>query len=144
MNANAEKCFRALILDGGGPILGSDMDLLRILAKDPDQAVMVNNDEQVRMLLDQLGIAEVFSDEHGTPGSPTVQVCGFDGIRSHFVIVFLFSGLAQKSENGYLMTCAPRSGFAPELSTADFVSDAAREQSLKGLRVLLREPPNRN
>ena len=119
------------------------MDVFDILKKDPDQAVQVNDDRQAKVFLSRLGIAQAF-DESGLPGTPTVQVCGFDGIKTHFVLAFLFSGLPEEKENGYTICCAPRSGFDPVLSTADFVAGASREQSLKGLRVVVRTPPSHN
>jgi hypothetical protein len=120
------------------------MDILEILQKDPDQAVQLMDDRKAKAFLSKLGIAQAFVDDSNLSDKPTVQVCGFDGIRTHFVIAFLFSGLTQTKGNGYLITCTPRSGFAPGLSTADFVAGVSREQSLKGLRVIVRTPPSHN
>jgi hypothetical protein len=120
------------------------MDIFDILKKDPDQAVQVCDDKQVKLILGQLGIANAFSDEHELADVPTVQIYGFDGHKTHFVLAFVFSGLPQRWDNGYLLTFAPRSGFATGLSTADFVSGASREQSSKGLRVLICDPNNSN
>ena len=120
------------------------MNIFDILKKDPDQAVQIASDKQAKEFLCELGVDEAFSDESSISKAPTVQVCGFDGSKTHFIIAFLFSGLPLKKDNGYLISCAPRSGFAPELSAADIVSGASREQSLKGLRVIVRTLPSNN
>lgn len=117
------------------------MNILDILAKDPDQAVEVANDKDAKMLLCQIGIAGAFSDERTLSDRPTVQICGFDGHRTHFIIALLFSGLPFKKDNGYLITCAPRSAFDPKDSTEDIVKGASQEQSLKGLHVIRRTLP---
>jgi hypothetical protein len=120
------------------------MDILHILKKDPDQAVEIQDDKQASTFLRQIGIAGAFTDGHTLADVPTVQICGFDGIGSHFILAFLFSGCTPTKENGYLVTCAPRSGFEPGLSTADFVASSSREPKLKGLRIIVRTPPNLN
>jgi len=120
------------------------MDILHILKKDPDRAVEIHDDKQASTFLRQIGIAGAFSDGHTLADVPTVQICGFDGIGSHFILAFLFSGCKAAKENGYLVTCAPRSGFEPGLSTADFVAGASCEPKLKGLRVIVRTPLNLN
>jgi len=120
------------------------MDILDILRNDPDQAVEINDDKQVFTFLSQIGIAGIFSEGHKLADVPTVQICGFDGIESHFILAFLFSGCTPAKENGYLVTCAPRSSFEPGLSTTDFVAGASQETTLKGLRVIVRTAPNLN
>lgn len=104
------------------------MDILHILRKDSDQAVEIHDDRQASAFLRQIGIKDAFTDRD-TLAVPTVQICGFDGIRSHFILAFLFSGCTPAKENGYLVTCAPRNGFEPGLSTADFVAGASRDRS---------------
>lgn len=120
------------------------MDILKILKKDPDQGVEVEDDKQASAFLRQIGIAGAFTDVHTLADVPTVQICGFGGIRSHFILAFLFSGCAPAKENGYLVSCVPRSGFEPGLSAGDFVASASREPNLRGLRVIVRTLPNLN
>lgn len=120
------------------------MDILSILQRDPDRAVEIQHDKLASAFVRQIGIADAFAVSKTLGKAPTVQIRGFDGIRSHFVLVFLFSGCTPAKENGYLVTCAPRSGFAEGLSTADFVASASREPRLTGLRVVIRTPPNLN
>ena len=120
------------------------MDILHILKKDPDQAIEVHDDQQAFAFLREIGVADAFADGCTLAEVPTVQICGFDGIRSHFILAFLFSGCTPTNENGYQVFCAPRSGFEPGLSTADFVTSASREPKLSGLRVIVRTPPHFN
>ena len=120
------------------------MNILDILQKDPDQVVEIQDDRQASTFMRQIGISGAFADPKTLADKPTVQICGFDGVRSHFVLAFLFSGCTPAEENGYSVTCAPRSGFEPGLSTADFVAGASREPRLSGLRIMVRTPPNFN
>jgi hypothetical protein len=117
------------------------MDVVDILAKDPDQAVEVGDDKQAKAFLCQLGIAGAFSDECSFSDVPTVQICGFDGHRTHFIIAYLFSGLPRPDDNGYLVACAPRGAFEPGLSTDALVSGASQEPGLNGLRIVFCRRP---
>lgn len=120
------------------------MDILDILRKEPDQAVEIQDDGQAFDFIRQIGIVNAFPNPKTLADTPTVQICGFDGVSSHFVLALRFSGCTPAKENGLLVTCAPRSGFEPGLSTADFVASVSREPRLKGLRILVRTPPHLN
>ena len=120
------------------------MDIFALLKKDPDQAVQIADEKQAREFLRDLRLDSLFSDEPRVWEQPTVQICGFEGSKTHLIIAFKFSGLPDKNENGFLIACPPRSGFAPGLTSADFVTGAAREHSEQGLRVVVHTPRSNN
>lgn len=115
-------------------------NLFTTLAKNPDDAVAVQDDKRARACLYQLRISEVFSNDRKLSERPTVQICGIDHL-THFILVFLFSGCSAKKENGYVVTCAPKSAFAPSEIIDNFVEGAVREQSLMGYQVIRCSPP---
>lgn len=120
------------------------MDILHVLRENPDDGIDIQDDKQASAFLRQIGIVDAFADGHTLAEMPTVQICGFGGVRTHFILAFLFSGCVPAEENGYLVSCAPRSGFAPGLTAGDFAESASREPRFRRLRVIVRTLPNLN
>jgi hypothetical protein len=120
------------------------MNVLKVLRREPDQAVEIRDDTQAKRFLCELGLGNAFSDPKSFSDKPTVQICGFDGLKSHIVLALLFSGCLGEKDNGYIVFCAPRSGFEPGLKAEDFAQGAADEQSENGVYVIRCPPPNLN
>jgi len=120
------------------------MDLLKVLANEPDKVITVTDDNTVELFLCDLGIADVFSEADELSDKPTVQLCGFDGHNTHLILACYFSGIPQKQENGYVLTCPPKNGLKGNPTSHDMVEGAERDQKAKGLRVIIRTPPRNN
>jgi hypothetical protein len=120
------------------------MDVLEMLAREPDDAIQIDDDKEAVDFLYLIGIANAFAAGNSLSEMPTVQICGFNGLKTHCVLACLFSGCSPENENGYQVFCAPRSAFEPGLSADDFVSGATSDPNFKGLRIIIRSPSNLN
>jgi hypothetical protein len=131
---------RLMICLGAGRALISYrfMNALNILKNQPDDALEIHDDKSVVAFLHEVGLEDAFADVRTLSDKPTVQICGFDGVKTHFILAFLFSGCSPANDNGYHVSCAPRNAFEPGLSTPDFVASAAREPKFKSHRVIIR------
>lgn len=122
------------------------------IASHPDDSVSLYDDDAWDFL-GQIGLQPAFPpanlvdeeiSESGFPWCPVIEVCGFDGIRTHFVIAYRFNRCLPPSENGFLVTCIPRSGLVPTATTEGLVMNAVKAPEFSGGRIIFRSPPSRN
>lgn len=103
------------------------------ISKDPDLNVEVSDDKEARLVLEELGLLEKFTQHGNFPGIG-VQILGRDTHPTHLVIAMFFHGFAQKRDNGFLVTLFPKSA-APGTGAAVPVKNLRAQHEANGLRV---------
>jgi len=88
--------------------------MVEILEQAPDESIMIDNDEQAKQFLFELGMIDKFLKNPKANTKTNTQLATHFSHRTHYVIAMYFSGHDKPEANGYLIHCIPKSKFTRE------------------------------
>jgi hypothetical protein len=103
------------------------------LLDNPGRLFEIDNDDDARCFLLEVGLLGRFVYDN----SPSrTRLVTYDEHQTHFVVVLYFTGMASKSDNGYLIYCLPKSRLTPELANAFIENIAIAHDCQRTMRPL--------